>query len=82
MLPVGYETYYHHPYFPQASQTERVNHNLKAALKVFHRNSQAFWDVDLPYLSVAFNTTVHESTNTTPDKLFLGRVMMCPLAAR
>jgi hypothetical protein len=29
------------PYYPQASLAERVNRNLKAALKIFHHESQA-----------------------------------------
>ena len=44
------------PYYPQASLAERVNRNLKAALKIFHHSSQKGWDVDLPCLSTAFNT--------------------------
>ena len=31
---------------------------------------------------MAFNTAVHESTRSTPDVLFLGREMKCPLAVR
>jgi hypothetical protein len=37
------------------------------------------WDEDLPSLSIAFNTAVHESTNSTPDKLFLRMELECPL---
>ena len=70
------------PYYPQPSLAERVNRNLKAALKIFHHQSQATWDEDLPWLSVAFNTAVHESTKATPDKLFLGRELKCPLLVR
>jgi hypothetical protein len=40
------------------------------------------WDEDLPCLSLAFNTAIHESTGSTPDKLFLGREMKCPLGVR
>ena len=40
------------------------------------------WDQDLPWLALAFNTAVHESTRYTPDVLFLGRELRCPLAAR
>jgi hypothetical protein len=61
---------------------ERVNRNLKAALKIFHNESQTRWDEDLPLLSVAFNTAMHESTKSTPDVLFLGRELMCPLSVR
>jgi hypothetical protein len=31
---------------------------------------------------MAFNTAMHESTQTTPDILFLGRDMKCPLGVR
>jgi hypothetical protein len=70
------------PYYPQASLAERVNRNLKSALKIFHHESQTAWDVNLPWLSVAFNTAVHERTKSTPDKLFLGREMKTPLEVR
>jgi hypothetical protein len=70
------------PYYPQASLAERVNRNLKSALKIFHSKSQVTWDEDLPCLSLAFNTAIHESTGSTPDKLFLGREMKCPLGVR
>jgi hypothetical protein len=61
---------------------ERANLNLKAALKIFHHQSQSAWDEDLPWLSVAFNTAGHESTRSTPDKLFLGRELKCPLSVQ
>jgi hypothetical protein len=55
---------------------------LKSALKIFHHNSKGVWDEDLPWLSVAFNTAIHESTNCTPDRLFWGREMKLPLENR
>jgi len=67
------------PYYPQAPLVERVNRNLKSALKVFHHHSQSKWDEDLPWLSVAFNTAVHESSKCTLDLLFLGRELRYPL---
>ena len=70
------------PYYPQASLAERANRNLKAALKIFHHQSQKGWDVDLTWVSMAFNTALHESTQATPDGLFLGREMRCPLGVR
>jgi transposase InsO family protein len=36
------------PYYPQGSLAERVNRNLKSALKIFHHRSQNTWDEDLP----------------------------------
>jgi len=70
------------PYYPQASLAERVNRNLKSALKIFHHSSQKTWDEDLPWISVAFNTATHESTRATHDALFLGRELRCPLGVR
>jgi len=67
------EHIYTTPYYPQASLAERVNRNLKSALKIFHHNSQNMWGEDLPHLAFAFNTALHESTQSTPDLLFLGR---------
>jgi hypothetical protein len=54
------------PYYPQASLAERLNRNLKSALKIFHHASQSEWDADLPWLCLAFNTAVHGSTKCTP----------------
>jgi len=67
------------PYYPQPSLDEQVTRNLKEAVKIFHHQSQTAWDEDLPWLSVAISTAVHESTKSTPDKLFLGRDLKCPL---
>jgi hypothetical protein len=58
------------PYYPQASLAERVNRNLKSALKIFHHQSKNTCDEDLPWLSVAFNTAVYESTGYSPDRIF------------
>jgi len=55
------------PYYRQGSLAERVNRNLKSALKVFHHESQNSWNKDLPWVSLAFNTVVHVSTRSTPD---------------
>jgi len=70
------------PYYPQGSLAERVNRNLKSALKIFHHKSQNSWDEDLPWLSLAFNTAVHESMRRTPDVSFLGRELKCPLGVQ
>ena len=67
------------PYYPQASLAERVMRNLKAALKIFHNQSQRMWDNKLHYLAFAFNSACHESTKMCPSKLFLGRGLNTPL---
>ena len=59
-----------------------MNRNLKSALKIFHHQSQNTWDEDLPWIGFAFNTAIHESVKTTPDVLFLGREIKCPLVTK
>ena len=70
------------PYYPQASLAERVNRKLKVELKIFHHKSQNNWDELLPLLAMAFNTATHESSKFSPDVLFLGRELKCPLKSR
>ena len=82
MFSLGIEHITTTPYYPQASLAERVNRNLKAALKIFHHKAQNTWDENLCQLSMAFNIAVHESTRSTPDILFLGREMKTPLEVR
>jgi len=47
-------------YYPQGSLAERVNRNLKSEIKIFHHESQNMWDENLVWISLAFNTAVHE----------------------
>ena len=59
MFKLGFEHLTTTPYYPQASLAERVNRNLKAALKIFHHESQNTCDENLPSVGLAFNTAVH-----------------------
>lgn len=70
------------PYYPQGSLAERVNRNLKCALKFFHHRSQNIWGEDLPWLGFVFNTATHNSIKTTQDLLFLGREIRSPLLSK
>jgi hypothetical protein len=47
------------PYYPQVSQVERFNRNLKAALTIYHNSQQTRWDENLQSLTMAFNTAWH-----------------------
>jgi transposase InsO family protein len=67
------------PYYPKGSLAERVMRNLKAALQIFHHDSQKGWDEDLHLLTLAFNSAFHESSKTSPSSLFLGRELNTPL---
>jgi hypothetical protein len=53
--------------------------NLKAALKIFHSQSQSMWDDKLHFLAFDFNSACHESTKICLSKLFLGRELNTPL---
>jgi len=70
------------PYYPQGSLAEFFDRNLRAALKIFHLESQTSWDEDLPWFRLTFNTATHDNTGFTPDKLLLGRETKCPLHVR
>ena len=70
------------PYYPQASQGERFNRNLKVALSIYHHSQHTHWDDHLPSLALAFNTAWHESTAATPASLFLGRELNHPLSLK
>jgi transposase InsO family protein len=70
------------PYYPQASQVERFNRNLKVALSIYHHEQHTRWDHHLPSLTLAFNTAWHESTAATPASLFLGRDLNHPLGLK
>jgi hypothetical protein len=70
------------PYYPQASQVERFNRNLKAALTIYHHSQHNRWDENLPSLAMALNSAWHESTGATPASLFLGRELNHPLGLR
>jgi hypothetical protein len=70
------------PYYPQASQIERFNRNLKVALTIYHNSQHTRWDEHLPSLSLAFISAWHESTAATPASLFLGRELNHPLGLK
>lgn len=67
------------PYNPSANNVERVNKNLKVALRIYHQADHQTWDQNLHWFQVAFNSSKHESTGVTPASLFLGREIKHPL---
>jgi hypothetical protein len=70
------------PYYPEASQVERFNKNLKVALTIYHNAQHTHWDNYLGSLTLAFNSAWHESTAATPASPFLGRDVNHPLALK
>jgi hypothetical protein len=75
----GLKRIYPTPYYPQGSLVETVNRNLRAALKIYHHQSQTRWDEDLSLLRLALNSARYESTSFTPARLFLEREIRSPL---
>jgi len=64
---------------PQGNMSERVNLNLKFALKIYHSMTQNKWDENLAYLQMAFNSAIHDSIERSPSSVFLGRELNHPL---
>lgn len=67
------------PYHPASNQVERVNQNIKSALRMYHGENHTEWDTMLHYFQIAYNSAVHESTKQSPASLFLGYNIRHPL---
>lgn len=78
-LGLGIQHIYTSPYYPNPSHAERVNKQIKIAIRIFHNKYQQFWDQNLHWFQMAFNSAVHESTQNSPSRLFLGRTLYHPL---
>lgn len=53
--------------------TERFNRTLCVSLRHYVDHKQRNWDLFIPYVLFAYNTTVHKSTRATPFSLVYGR---------
>ena len=62
------------PYRPQSDgQVERFNRTLLGLLSAFVSERVNDWDVHLPYVLMAYRTSVHASTGCTPQLMVFGR---------
>ena len=68
------------PYYPNPSQAERVNRNLKSALIAYHSGDHSRWDSQLHWLQFAFNSAKHEAHKETPFGVMMGLRPNCPLS--
>ncbi|KAJ4447626.1 hypothetical protein ANN_09633 [Periplaneta americana] len=59
------------PYYPNPSQAERVNRNLRPALIVHHSQDHTSWDTQLDWLQFAFNSARHQSHKLIPFSLMM-----------
>ena len=68
------------PYHPQSDGlVERFNRTLQQMLSAFGNKERDDWDEHLPYVTMAYRATVHESTKFSPNRLMVGRETNLPL---
>ena len=59
-------------------QTERFNRTLIRMIKAYLKDEQTIWDLNLGCLAGAYRASPNESTQLTPNLLFLGREVRIP----
>ena len=62
----------------QSNPVERFHRTLWALLKAKKANGENDWEKSLPTLILAYNSTQHFSTNSSPARIFLGRDLNIP----
>ena len=68
------------PYRPQSDGlVERFNRTLKKMLSIFCAENKRDWDDYLPYIMFAYRSSVHASTQHTPNYLMYGQEINCPI---
>ncbi|CAC5398973.1 unnamed protein product [Mytilus coruscus] len=58
---------------------ERMNRTIQDILSKYIKSHQRDWDQHLDFLTMAYNSTPHESTGLTPHRLVYGQEMKFPL---
>ena len=68
------------PFHPQSiAVIERMNKTLQNMLAKCINDEQSNWSQQLPYVMMAYRSSVHESTGYTPQFLVFGQEMSLPL---
>ena len=68
------------PYHPQSDGlVEQFNRTLLNMLSIFCKDNETTWDLQLPYVMMAYWTSVQESTGATPFSLMFGREAKLPV---
>lgn len=57
---------------------ERFNATLQAMLRTEVNEKQDNWDVTIPVLTMAYRSSVHDTTGETPNMMMLGRELPMP----
>ena len=67
---------------PQSDgMVERFNRTLATMLTMYCESKQNIWDEHLPYVMLAYRSSVHDSTGFSPNMMMLGREVVLPLQA-
>ena len=67
---------------PQSDgMVERFNRTLESMLSMYAEKKSNTWDEHLPYVMLAYRSSVHASTGVSPNKMMLGREVELPLQA-
>jgi transposase InsO family protein len=68
------------PLHPQSDgQTERANRTLLDVVAKIAIDEPRQWDLVLPYMKMAYNSSIHSVTGETPNRLMLGRELRAPV---
>ena len=68
------------PYHPSGDgMVERFNRTLIGILRAYVSKDQSDWDLKLPMVTMAYRSSVQETTGFTPNRLMLGREINIPL---
>ena len=68
------------PYHPRSDAlAENFNRTLINMLAKFCQTNKSNWDHHLPFLLCAYRSSIHESTQCSPNLLMLGREMRLPV---
>ena len=68
------------PYRPQSDGlVERFNRTLLQMLSMYVNKNQTNWDDQLPFVLMAYRSTIHESTGCSPNMLMLNRECSLPI---
>lgn len=68
------------PYHPQSDgMIERFNRTLLSMLVFYVDANQQNWDTLLPYVMMAYRSSVNATTGFTPHKVLFGREMVLPV---
>ncbi|MCG8048998.1 MAG: DDE-type integrase/transposase/recombinase [Candidatus Thiodiazotropha endolucinida] len=68
------------PYHPQSDgMVERYNKTLCSMLRAYIDENHSNWDLLLPYVTMAYRATEHESTGASPNMLMFGHNTRTPL---